>query len=323
MIAIATPQLMTNLEAIASTVAKSAPKHQKPTLVCLMAIGEIKEALATLTEARLPHYQFPEDAARALAAMARYSMWIHRPKTGVKPFTDVDQEAVRKVLAQARAEGRQFLPEPEAYEILRAYRFPVLPFQWAKNEEEAVQAAEAIGYPVVLKIVSSDIVHKVDVGGVRLNLANEEEVRRAYRDMLAAVQAAHPEVKLQGVLVQRMVKGGKETILGMKRDPHFGPLLLVGLGGTYVEIFKDIAIRIAPITELEAHQMIQQLRGAPILLGYRGAPPADLEAIAECLMRLSQLGLDFPELHELDMNPLIVFEKGKGAGVIDARIFTA
>lgn len=120
-----------------------------------------------------------------------------------------------------------------------------------------------------------------------------------------------------------MVKGGKEIILGMKRDPHFGPLLLVGLGGTYVEILKDVTVRIAPITELEAHQMIQQLKSSRILSGYRGAPPSDLEAIAECLMRLSQLGLDFPELHELDMNPLIVFEQGKGAGIIDARIFIA
>jgi acyl-CoA synthetase (NDP forming) len=150
---------------------------------------------------------------------------------------------------------------------------------------------------------------------------SEVEVRQAYQALIAAVQAARPTAKLQGVLVQRMVTGGKETILGMKRDPQFGPLLLCGLGGTYVEIFKDVTVRIAPITALEAHQMIQQLKSAQILSGYRGAPPSDIDAIADCLERLSQLALDFPELHELDMNPLIVFEQGKGAAVVDARIF--
>lgn len=319
-IVIVVPQLVINLTSIASTVASMAVQSEKPILVCLMALEEVEEALATLREARLPRYQFPEDAARAMAAMARYARWVRSPKAEVKSFTDVDRDAVKKLLSRVRAEEQHFLPEPEAYEILKAYGFPVLPFQWAKSEDDAVQAAEAIGYPVVIKIVSPDIVHKIDVGGVRLNLANEGEIRKAYREMLAGIKAAQPGARSQGVLVQKMVKGGRETILGMKRDPHFGPLLLFGLGGTYVEVFKDISIRIAPITEEEASQMIQGLKSAPILSGYRGTPPSDLEAITDCLQRLSQLALDFPELHELDMNPMIVFEKGKGAGVIDARI---
>lgn len=211
---ISTPQLMTDLKAIASTVASVAPRYQKPTLVCLMAMEEMEAILATLSEVHLPHYHFPEDAARALAAMAQYASWIHRPRTEVKTFTDVDREAVKRVLNRAKAEGRSFLPEPEAYEVLRAYRFPVLPFRWVKDEDEAVQAAEAIGYPVVLKIVSSDIVHKIDVGGVKLNLLNEEAVRRAYRDVLTAVKDARPEARLQGVLVQQMVKGGRRRSWG-------------------------------------------------------------------------------------------------------------
>jgi len=321
---ICTPQLMTNLTSIAQTVAQVAPRYQKPVLVCLMATGESMEAaLATLSQASLPHYKFPEDAARSLAAMARYAWWIHRPRTGVKVFDDVDRAAVKRVLDRAKAEGRHFLPEPEAYDLLQAYRFPVLNFHLANDPDEAVQWAEVIGYPVVLKIVSPDIIHKVDVGGVRLNLVNREQVRQAYEDLLAAVRSARPQARVQGVLVQKMVRGGKETILGMKRDPHFGPLLLFGLGGTYVEIFKDVTFRIAPITELGAHRMIRQLKSSQILTGYRGEPPSDLEAIAECLERLSQLALDFPQLQELDMNPLIVFEEGKGAAVIDARIFIA
>jgi acyl-CoA synthetase (NDP forming) len=289
-----------------------------------MATGDVMTGvLATVTAARLPHYQFPEDAARALAAMARYARGVHRPRSAVKVFTDIDRDAVTGVLARARQEGRHFLPEHEAYEVLRAYGFPVFPFRCVQDEDEAVRAAEAIGYPVVIKIVSPDIIHKVDVGGVRLNLTSESEVRQAYTTLIAAVRAARPTARLQGVLVQRMVTGGKETILGMKRDPHFGPLLLVGLGGTYVEIFRDVTIRIAPITELDAQQMIQQLKSAQILSGYRGAAAADVEAITECLERLSQLALDFPELHEIDMNPLIVFEQGKGAAVVDARLFIA
>lgn len=321
-IVISTPQIMTDLPAIASTVARIAPDLGKPTLVSLVSTGKMmEEALTVLTAARLPHYRFPEDAARALAMMTRYASWVHRPRTAVKVFADVDREAVTRVLARAQQEGRRFLPEPEAYEILQAYRFPVLPFRWAKDEGEAVHAAKAIGYPVVIKIVSPDIAHKIDVGGIRLNLTDEDGIRQAYGQMLAAVQAARPGARLHGVLVQKMIKGGKETILGMKHDPHFGALLLFGIGGTYVEIFRDVAVRIAPITELGAHRMIEQLKGVQILTGYRGEPPSDLEAITECLGRLSQLALDFPILQELDINPLIVFEQGKGAGVIDARIF--
>ncbi|MFQ5848205.1 MAG: acetate--CoA ligase alpha subunit [Candidatus Methylomirabilales bacterium] len=321
-IVISTPQLMTNMPSIATTVARTAPSHRKPVLACLMSTGTMmEEALATLTAARVPHYHFPEEAARTLAAMARYAGWIHRPRAEVRMFTDLDRAAVERVLARANEEGRHFLPEPEAYEILQAYRFPVLPFRWTQDEDEAVRAAEAIGYPVALKIVSPDIPHKIDVGGIRLNLAHEGEVRRAYGEMLAAVRGARPEARGQGVLVQKMVTSGKETILGMKRDPHFGPLLLFGLGGTYVEIFRDVAVRIAPITGLDAQQMFRRLKSSQILSGYRGEPPSDLGAISECLERLSQLALDFPALHELDVNPLIVFEKGKGVGVIDARIF--
>ncbi len=320
-IVISTPQLMTDLPAIAATVAEVTPPYGKPTLVCQMALGEIDETLAIWTKARLPHYSFPEEAARAMGAMARYAASIQPASQEVKCFTDVDREALKNLLVRVRMTGRRHLLEPEAHELFRDYGFQVAPFHWAHSPEEAAWAAESLGYPVALKIVSPEVIHKFDVGGVRLNLNDPKEVSQAYREVLAAVAAAQPQADLQGALVQKMAAKGRETILGMTRDPQFGPLLMFGLGGTYVEIFKDVIFRVAPISEHWAEKMIRDLKGFQIFTGYRGEPPADLGAIAQCLERLSQLVLDFPEIKELDINPLMVFPEGQGAAVLDARVF--
>jgi len=322
-IVISTPQLMTNLAAIASTVAEVTPAYHKPTLVCQMALGEIEETLAIWSKAKLPHYHFPEEAARSLGAMARYAASIHRDRYEVKTFADVDRDQVKAVLQRVKAAGRQFVLEPEAHEIFRAYGFPVVPFAWVHREDQAVQAAQDMGYPVALKIVSPDVIHKFDVGGVKLNLAAGDEVRQAYGEILASVARAHPGAAVQGLLVQKMMPPGRETILGMTRDPHFGPLLMFGLGGTFVEVFRDVIFQLAPISEDWALKMIQGLKGFRILTGFRGAPPADLTAIVTSLERLSQMALEFPELKELDINPFVVFEAGKGAAVLDARIFVS
>ncbi len=320
-IVISTPQLMTNLAAIAATVAEVAPKYHKPTLVCQMALGEIEETLAIWSKAKLPHYHFPEEAVRSMAAMSRYATSIHRDRYDVKTFTDVDRDRVRAVLDRVKAAGRKYVLEPEAHEIFRAYGFPVAPYSWTHNPDEAVQAAGAMGYPVALKIISPDVIHKFDVGGVKLSLGRGDEVRQAWGEILAAVNQAHPGADVQGMLVQKMMPPGRETILGMSRDPHFGPLLMFGLGGTFVEVFRDVTFQLAPISEDWALKMIQGLKGYRTLTGYRGLPPADLSAIGECLERLSQMALEFSELKELDMNPFTVFEEGQGAVVLDARIF--
>lgn len=320
-IVISTPQLMTNLAAIAATVAEVTPAYQKPTLVCQMALGEIEETLAIWSKARLPHYHFPEEAARSLGAMARYAANIHRDRYEVKTFDDVDRDRVAEVLQRVKAAGRKFVLEPEAHEIFRAYGFPVIPFAWARNADEAVKAATDLGYPVVLKIVSPDVIHKSDVGGVKLDLATADAVRRGYAEVLAAVARAHPGAAIQGMLVQKMVPKGRETILGMTRDPHFGPLLMFGLGGTWVEVFRDVNFQLAPISEDWALKMIQGLKGFRALTGFRGEAPADLGAIVESLERLSQMVLDFGELKELDINPFMVFDEGQGAAAMDARIF--
>jgi acyl-CoA synthetase (NDP forming) len=320
-IVISTPQLMTDLAAIAATVAEVTPRYGKPTLVCQMALGEIEETLAIWTKAKLPHYHFPEEAARAMGAMARYAANIQPAQHEVKCFSDVDREALQSLLARVRAEGRRHLLEPEAHELFRDYGFQVAPFHWAKSAQEAAWAADQLGFPAAVKIVSPDVIHKFDVGGVRLNLMNAKEVSQAYEEVLAAVAAAQPQADLQGVLIQKMAGKGRETILGMTRDPHFGPLLMFGLGGTFVEIFKDVIFRIAPISEHWAEKMIRDLKGFRIFTGYRGEPVADLAAATACLERLSQLALDFPEIKELDINPLLVLPEGQGALVIDSRVF--
>ncbi|RJR32923.1 MAG: CoA-binding protein [Deltaproteobacteria bacterium] len=320
-IVISTPQLMTNLAAIAAAVSRVASGHQKPTLVCQMALGEIEETLTILSQGRLPHYHFPEEAVRTLAAMARYARNLSRPLYQVKTFADVDREKVAQVLAGAKKEGRRFVLEPEAHRIFQAYGFPVLPHRWVRAAVDAVQAAEEFGYPVAVKIISPDIVHKFEVGGVKTHLHTAGEVRRAYDQVLADARKLRPQAALAGVLVQKMAAPGTEMILGMTRDPLFGPLLMIGLGGTLVEIFKDVMFSVAPISEEWARTMVQDLKAFPLLSGYRGEPPRDLDIIAECLERLSQLALDFPEIRELDINPLMVHAQGQGAAVVDARIF--
>lgn len=321
-IVIAAPHILMSLENIARHIVQASQETQgqKPLLACLMAVTDARPAIEILEKAAIPNYGFPERAARALAAMARYSEWVHRPRTKYRIFQDIQREQVREIIARAKREGRSFLPEPEAHELLKAYGFPMLKYRFAQTEEETLQAADQVGYPLVLKIVSPDIVHKVDVGGVKLGIANEHELQSSYRQMLADVKAASPQARIWGVFVQEFVTGGKETILGLKRDPLFGPLLMFGLGGIYVEALRDVTFRIAPIRELGAQRMIRQIRGFRILEGFRGEPPSDIDVLAECLARLSQLAIEVEEIVELDINPLIVFEKGHGARVVDARI---
>jgi acetyltransferase len=186
--------------------------------------------------------------------------------------------------------------------------------------EEAQSAAEKIGYPVAIKIVSEQISHKSDVGGVQLNLRNNPAVALAFEDMMDRIHQAYPDAKLDGVLVQPMVTGGRELILGGRQDPQFGPVVLVGLGGIFVEIFEESQVRVAPISRPEAMEMVQNLRGYQILAGARGHKRADIDSVVETLLRLSQLLSDFPEIKELDINPLRVFHAGEGCRALDARI---
>lgn len=317
---ICTPHIATDSSAIAHTIVRLAKASSKPVLASFMATRDIGSTLQILDSANIPNYRFPESAVRALAYMARYAWWVHRPRTPVRLFTDIHPEIARQTLKKAREEKRHFLPEPETYRILESYGFSISPYALATSDEEAVSYAEKIGFPIVLKIVSPSIIHKVDLGGVVLNIQNSYMLRREYHYLLKRVQSAQPDAPIWGVLVQKMISGGKETILGMRKDPHFGPLLMFGLGGIYVEAFKDVTFRIAPIRELGAQRMITEIKGYSILRGFRGEPPSDIPRIVEYLERLSQLATELQDIDELDINPLLAMPEGQGAFVVDARI---
>ena len=230
----------------------------------------------------------------------------------------MDLKLAKQIIARARRVGETNLSQHDAMRVLEFYGFPVARTEFAKTSKEAVEAAERIGYPVAMKIVSPDVVHKVDVGAVKLDLAGEQAVRDAYGKILKNVNRASPTVRVEGVIVQEHVRGGRETIVGMRRDPKFGPLLMFGLGGIYVEAYRDVSFRLAPVRELGAYHMISELRGSKILEGFRGQPPADTKALAECIERMSQLAVELEDVQEVDLNPLVAFEKGCKA--VDARI---
>jgi len=214
--------------------------------------------------------------------------------------------------------GGKSLLETEAKTVCMEYGIPVTKFKLANNETEAVKFATSIGFPVVLKIVSPDIIHKSDVGGVIVGIKNAQEVRSGYGQIMDNVRKHNPKARIVGMLVQEMAPAGTEVIVGSIKDPQFGPALMFGLGGVFVEVLKDVTFRIAPVNEDEATEMISEVKAYPLLKGYRNMPPADLKAIIKILLNTSKLVMDNPEIKELDLNPIIVYEKG--AKTVDARI---
>ncbi len=227
-------------------------------------------------------------------------------------------EETSRILSQAKKEGRNSLLETEAKVVCMDYDIPVTKFKLAKNDAEAVEHATSIGFPVVLKIVSPDIIHKSDVGGVIIGVKNVKEVRSAYRQIMNNVRKHNPSAKIVGILVQEMAPAGTEVIVGSIKDPQFGPAIMFGLGGVFVEVLKDVTFRVAPVTEDEAVEMISEVKAYPLLKGYRNTPPADLKAITKILLNTSKLVMDHVEIKELDLNPIMVYEKG--AKTVDARI---
>jgi len=319
-LALLTPQAMVDLKKVAETIAANGPKSGKTILASMLGLGDVTPAVGVLESNGVPNYSFPESAVRALAAMSEYKRWIDRPRTEVKHF-DVDQIQARKIIARAKQAGLTNLSQTDAMSLLSAYGLPAIKTEFAKTKQQAVALARKIGLPVAMKIVSPDVVHKTDIGAVKLDLNSDQDVGEAFDEILKNVKANTPGARIEGVLLQNYVTGGTETIIGIHRDPKFGPLLMFGLGGIYVEAYRDVSFRLAPIRELSARNMIQQIRGGKILEGFRGQPPRDVEAIAECIERLSQLAMDLEDVLELDVNPLLAFEKGCKA--VDARVIIA
>ena len=223
-----------------------------------------------------------------------------------------------KIISKAREEDRDFLLEPEAKRLCALYGLPVTRFEVAKSEDEAVEAARRIGFPIVLKVISPQVLHKSDVGGVILNLRDEEGDREAYRRIHYNVQAKVPGAVIEGTIVQEMAPSSTEVIVGAIKDPTFGPTIMFGLGGIFVEILRDVSFRLVPIERVDAEEMIGEIKAYKILEGARGMPKADKEALIEILLKTSEMLMDIPEIKELDLNPIMVYEKG--AKIVDARV---
>lgn len=318
---IVTPQTMTDVVEIAEVIGESKEFCNKPVAACLMGLEDVSAGVEILQKKyHVPTFAFPENAMRAMAAKSRFGEWVRSKIRGYRQF-EADKAAVDKLFQEEFTAGRPQLIEIRALEALRAYGFPTVPYKLAPTADEAVAASDEMGYPVVMKIVGPKILHKTDVGGVQLDLRDGPAVRTAYETMIQTVRSRlGNDVEIWGVLIQKMMDRGKEVILGVTRDKRFGPVLMVGLGGIYTEILKDVSFRLAPLRENEAEEMIREIRTIKLLQGARGEPPSDLGAVAECLLRLSQFVTDHPNIHELDINPLLVYARGKGAVVADARI---
>lgn len=314
-----TPSATLDYNELAKTIVKTSKGTGKTVLAALMGLAEGTENKQILSEGGIPHFMYAEPAIKTLEAMNRFGDWSERPKDRPKHFP-VDQEKVKTVFYNVRKAGRINLLEEEGYEVLAAYGFPTPKNILVTSEEQCIRAANEIGYPVVLKIASPDIIHKSDAGGVKVGLNNNDEVQRAFRSIIENARKYRTDAKIQGILVQEMVQSGKEIILGSKKDPLFGSLIMFGLGGIYVEVLKDVIFRLAPVGQEEAKRMVESIKTVKLLKGVRGEKPSDLQSIIDNLQRLSQLVTEFPEIEEFDMNPLLVFEEGKGACGVDVRM---
>jgi acetyl coenzyme A synthetase (ADP forming)-like protein len=314
---ILTPQSMTDIDLIAREVAKVSSHYDKPVYASFMGEADVQEGIEVLQRNRIPHYQIPESMADALSCVVKFNKSLENLPTAPVNYTDVNTTNAKLILDKIIQEGRSFLTEDEASEVLGNYGLPTLAMQVVNSTEEAIKVADEIGYPVVMKIVSQGIVHKTEVGGIVIDIANPDEAGKAYDTIIQNVKKQSKE-KIKGVLVTSMIPEGEEVILGMKRDPSFGPVLMFGMGGIQVEVYKDVSFRVAPVSSDEAMKMIMQVKGYPLLEEFRGRKAKDIEQLKICIMRLGQLVMECPQIKELDINPLILLEKG--CYVADAKI---
>jgi acetyltransferase len=315
-----TPQATTEADLTAEAVIETFSGVNKPVVTSFMGGASIKQGLDILNDNKIPNFPNPERAIAALEAASRFSNWKNTPPSQEAEKLNIDREKVSEILVRAEHQSENTLTGSDAMQVLSEYGFAVPKMTFAETGTEAVAAADEIGYPVVVKIASPDILHKSDIGGVRLGLNSASEVEQAFEEVVSAARRFMPSALIMGVTVDQMVPRGKEVILGMAKDPDFGPMLMFGLGGIYVEVLKDVAFRIAPIDRREATSMISEIRAYQLLRGVRGEDPADIQAILDSLLKLSQLVTDFPEIIEMDINPLMVMSTGQGAVAVDCRI---
>ena len=318
-ISMCTPSATLDYDKLAEVIVKMSKKYKKTMLASLMGLDEGITNREILAAGDIPYYTYAEGSIRALKAMLRFVDWTKVPDGNVTEFK-VDMNKARAIFDKVKSEGRTNLLEDEGREILDAYGFPLPESSVAATEDEAVDVANKIGYPIVMKISSPQIVHKSDAGGVKVNLTNDDEVRDGFKAIMENAKKYDSNAEIKGVLIVEMVKGGKEMIIGSKLEPGMGPVVMLGMGGIYVEILKDVTFRLAPLTDQEADDMISSIKTKKLLDGVRGEKPSDISKLSECIQRLSQLVTDFTEIKELDMNPVLVMEQGDGCKILDVRI---
>ncbi|MHB0923374.1 MAG: acetate--CoA ligase family protein [Bellilinea sp.] len=315
---------ITNPMEIAQAIKKAVDESgvtDKPITVSFVGGERSEEAMRWLVENGIPAYGAPDIAVNAIASLREYARMKAISTRSHQPCMTSDEAAAREIIRTARADGRDSLTEIEAKQVFAAYGLPVTITELAKSEEEAVELSRKVGYPVVMKIVSPDILHKSDAGGVKVNLKDEASVRDAFNTIMKNAKAYKASAKIHGVAVQEMAPWGTEVILGSVNDPTFGPTMMFGLGGIFVEVLKDVTFRVAPVADTQALQMLDEIRGAPILAGVRGEAPRDKKALAEVICQYSSMIIDLKdEIAESDANPVLVYENGSGVKVVDARI---
>ena len=318
-ISMCTPSGTLNYDKLAEVIVAMSKKHKKTMLASLMGLDEGITNREILAAGDVPYYTYAEGAIRTLAAMLKFANWIKTPEGKIPKFK-VDKLKTKKIFDKVKKEKRPNLLEEEGQEVLKAYGLPLPKSALAKTEADAIKIAKQIGYPVVMKIASPQIIHKSDAGGVKVNLTNDSEIKEAFKTIIANAKKYNKNAEIKGVLIVEMVKGGKELIIGSKLEPGFGPVIMLGMGGIYVEVLKDVTFKLAPVTDKEADDMIASIKTQKLLQGVRGEKPSDIAKLSECIQRLSQLVTDFKEIKELDMNPVLVMEKGKGCKILDVRI---
>jgi acetyl coenzyme A synthetase (ADP forming)-like protein len=319
-IVILTPQAMTDVLETAEIVPRVCEGIDKPVLCSFMGIVDVSEGVKYLEKNGIPNYPFPESAVRAMTSMVSFGALLRLERRQVRRVA-ADRETAGQIIRRKLADrDRYLMHEKEANEILQCYGFPVLKSRLLREPGQIEAAAEEIGFPVAMKIASPDIAHKFDAGGVELKIKTADQARKAFDSIMANAKAFDPSAEIHGVLMEKMARGGVEVILGATRDPKFGPICMFGLGGTFVETLQDVTFRLAPMWEVSAEIMIQSIKAYKVLRGTRGMPPSDVDAIKDCILRLSQMVSDHPEIAELDINPMIVYAEGEGCVVADSRI---
>lgn len=314
---ILTPQATVNVDDTATAVLKYSNRSDKPFITCFMGEKSVRSSVEMLKAGSIPNFSYPEPAVRAFRKLRDYGRWVRRVTEAPREIS-ADIGSVSKIITDAVGKERFSLTEDESREVLRSYGFRLPAKYRAADPNDAASAAEEMGFPVVMKISSPDILHKTDVGGVKLGVSSKKEARAAFTEIAANVRKYMPSAFIEGISVYETVRGGKEVIVGITYDRTFGHMIMFGLGGIYVEILKDVSFRIVPVNAVDADEMVQEIRSFPLLKGARGEKPVDIDSIVDAVLRLSLLSSDFPLIQELDINPLVVSEGG--ATALDARI---